>query len=52
MSHCFKVNLKSPNRKFIVWVLFTFPEGPGILELVHFIGSVIAGKEQGRTALS
>lgn len=32
--------------KFIVWIFFPFPEGTGVLELFHFIGSVIAGGEQ------
>lgn len=30
------------HSKFIVGILFSFPEWPGILELLHFIGSKVA----------
>lgn len=42
---------KSAHCEFIVWVLFTFPKRSGVLELVHFVGSVIAAREQERTGL-
>lgn len=32
------------HSKFIVWILFSFPEWPWILELLHFIGPVVAGE--------
>ena len=38
--------------KLIVWILFSFPERPGILELLHFIGSVVAGKDTASVVLS
>lgn len=40
------INNKNTDCKFIVWVLLPFPEGPGVLELVHFVGSVIAADKQ------
>lgn len=33
------------HSKLIVWILFSFPEWPRILELLHFVGSVVAGKD-------
>ena len=46
-----KVNLKkSAHCKLIVRILFTFPEGPGVLELVYFVGSIIAAGETDGTA--
>lgn len=35
--------------KFVVRILLSFPEGPGILELLHFVGSVVAGGRHSHT---
>lgn len=35
--------------KFVVRILLSFPEGPGILELLHFVGSVVAGGRHSNT---
>lgn len=34
--------------KFVVRILLSFPEGPGMLELLHFVGPVVAGERQTR----
>lgn len=36
------------HSKFVVWVLFSFPERPGISELLDFVGSVIAAEGHSR----
>lgn len=38
--------------KFVVRILLSFPEGPGILELLHFVGSVVAGGRHSHTCRS
>lgn len=39
------------HSKFIVGILFSFPEWPGILELLHFVGPIVAGEKHGHNAI-
>lgn len=49
---CFRGQRGWTHSKFIVWILLSFPEWPGISELLHFIGSVVAGERHGHRAVA
>lgn len=38
--------------KLIVWILFTLPEWPGVTELLHLVGSVVAGERRSHSAVA
>ena len=40
------------HSKFIVWILLSFPERPGVPELLHFIGSVVAAEGHSKAVFS